>query len=147
MLFFGSSILNVKTFVVTSGSMVPKYPVGSLIYVKDVEPVDIKVGDTITFRMKNSEIVATHEVYEIDYENEQFYTQGINNKNSAGEIIHDAEPVSFKDFIGKPSLCIPYLGYVNFIITQKPGSYILISITFVILIISFLLNRERSVKK
>ena len=145
-MFYGFSLFNVKTYVVTSGSMAPKYPVGSLIYISNVNPQDIKVGDAITFHMKNSPIIATHEVYEIDYENKRFYTQGINNKNNAGEIIHDVEPVPFQNLIGRPTLCIPYLGRLNMVITKKSGSYVLISITFAIIIISYLLNKERSEK-
>lgn len=145
-LFFGPSLFNIKPFVVTSGSMVPKYPIGSLIYVRHAKPIDIKNGDTITFYMKNSLIVATHEVYKIDYKNKTFYTQGINNKNSDGSIIHDAEPIPFQNLIGRPILCIPYLGYVNMFMSKKPVALILIIITIIAIVISYLLDNGRSKK-
>ena len=135
-MFWGSNLLNIKTYVVTSGSMIPRYPIGSLIYVRKVDPEKIKIGDSITFNMKNSSIIATHEVYKIDIKKKLFYTQGINNKNDQGKIIHDAESVPFNSLIGKPVLCIPYLGYLNRIITRKPGSYILIIIALATIIIS-----------
>ena len=112
-LFLGPKLFGINTFVVTSGSMEPMYPVGSLIYVKKVNPEEIKVEDTITFYMNNSKIIATHQVYEIDEENEQFKTQGINNKDNKGNIIHDAEPVDFSSLIGKPVMCIKNLGYIK----------------------------------
>lgn len=118
--FFGLDI-----YVVTSGSMEPKYPVGCLLYVKDVDPLKIEVGDSITFYMKDSKVIATHQVYEINYEEEFFRTQGINNLDRDGQIIKDASPVSFNSLIGKPVLSIPVLGYVNLACTRMPGNLIL----------------------
>lgn len=145
-LFLGPKLFGINTFVVTSGSMEPIYPVGSLIYVKKVNPEEIKVEDTITFYMNNSKIIATHQVYEIDEENEQFKTQGINNKDNKGNIIHDAEPVGFSKLIGKPILCIKYLGYINRFITQAPGIYIVFVATLIIILINYILERKMEVK-
>lgn len=145
-LFLGPKLFGINTFVVTSGSMEPMYPVGSLIYVKKVNPEEIKVEDTITFYMNNSKIIATHQVYEIDEENEQFKTQGINNKDNKGNIIHDAEPVGFSKLIGKPILCIKYLGYINRFITQTPGIYIVFVATLIIILINYILERKMEVK-
>ena len=145
-LFLGPKLFGINTFVVTSGSMEPIYPVGSLIYVKKVNPEEIKVEDTITFYMNNSKIIATHQVYEIDEENEQFKTQGINNKDNKGNVIHDAEPVGFSKLIGKPILCIKYLGYINRFITQAPGIYIVFVATLIIILINYILERKMEVK-
>ena len=68
--------------------------------------------------------IATHQVYEIDRQNQEFKTQGINNKDEKGSIIHDAEPVKFSSLIGKPVFCIPYLGYIVSLIKEPPGIYI-----------------------
>ena len=145
-LFLGPKLFGINTFVVTSSSMEPIYPVGSLIYVKKVNPEEIKVEDTITFYMNNSKIIATHQVYEIDEENEQFKTQGINNKDNKGNIIHDAEAVGFSKLIGKPILCIKYLGYINRFITQAPGIYIVFVATLIIILINYILERKMEVK-
>ena len=126
--------------------MEPDYPVGSLIYVKKTDYNNIKVGDVITFYMTDSDIVATHEVYEIDTTNKQFKTQGINNVDSNGKIIHDANPVSFDNLIGTPIYCIPYLGYINKFITKSPGLYIVIGITLFVVIISFLFEKKEKEK-
>ncbi len=127
--------------------MEPDYPVGSLIYVKKIDYNNIKVGDVITFYMTDSDIVATHEVYEIDEINKQFKTQGINNIDSNGNIIHDANPVSFDNLIGTPIYCIPYLGYINKFITKSPGLYIVIGITLFVVIISFLFEKKEGEEK
>ena len=138
--FIGVRLIGLTPYIVTSGSMEPQYPVGSLIYVKEVKPENINVGDAITFYMGEDKVVATHQVYEIDRENQMFYTQGINNKDSNGNIIHDVSPVSSSSIIGIPVFHIPYLGHINKMCTTTPGIYILVGIAIIILIISFLLD-------
>ncbi len=120
--------------------MEPLYPVGSLLYVKKTDTDEIKVGDAITFYMdEERKIIATHQVYEIDKENKEFKTQGINNKDEEGNIIHDANPVKFSQVIGKPEKSIKKLGYINRIITTPPWIYLILLFTiFIILINSFL---------
>lgn len=118
--------------------MEPDYPVGSLIYVKKVNPEDIKEGDVITFYLSNGKIVATHQVYEIDREKNQFRTQGINNRDENGKIIHDGSPVKYNSLIGKVVFCIPHLGSINRMITTAPGIYIVIIGTLIIGIISLI---------
>ena len=49
--------------------MEPMYPVGSLIYVEETQPSEIKEKDVITFYMKDTQIVATHQVYGIVLQN------------------------------------------------------------------------------
>lgn len=134
--FFG-----IRTYIVTSGSMIPKYPVGSLIYVEEVQPEEVSIGDAITFYMADTDIVATHEVYEIDEQNEQFRTQGINNRDSEGNILHDASPVSYGSLIGKPVLCIPCLGYINKFCTTAPGIYFVIGFALAVVVVSFIIDR------
>ncbi len=139
--FIGPGFFGIRTYVVTSGSMEPMYPVGSMIYVKTVLPEEVQVGDAITFYMKGSDIVATHQVYEIDEANKQFRTQGINNKDSDGNIIHDASPVGYSSLIGKPIVCIPYMGYVNRFCTTPPGLYAVIGAAVAVLLVSFAVDR------
>ena len=109
--FGGVRLLGLTPYMVTSGSMEPEYPVGSLIYVKEVPPEQIDVGDVITFRLTDGQTVATHQVYEADRAQEEFRTQGINNRDSDGNILHDAEPVKYTSVLGCPVTVIPYLGY------------------------------------
>lgn len=109
--FGGVRLFGLTPYMVTSGSMEPEYPVGSLIFVKEVPPEQIDVGDVITFRLTDGQTVATHQVYEADRAQEEFRTQGINNRDSEGNILHDAEPVKYTSVLGCPVTVIPYLGY------------------------------------
>ena len=55
--FMGYDVYNV-----VSGSMEPTIPIGSIIYVKDTDPADIKSGDIIAF--KSGDSVIMHRVKE-----------------------------------------------------------------------------------
>ena len=139
--FGGCRLFGITPYVVSSGSMEPEYPVGSLIYAKEVPAEQIKVGDDITFYTSDDHTIATHRVYEI--EDEQFRTQGINNKDSDGNILHDAKPVSVDNLIGTPILMIPYLGYVNQFCTTTPGVYILLGAALVIIAVSWVIDKRQ----
>lgn len=138
--FMVPKFIGLQPYVVTSGSMEPKYPVGSLIYVEKVEAEEISVGDAITFYLQGTETIATHQVYEIDRQQRQFRTQGINNRDQQGNILQDALPVDYDSVIGRAIFCIPYLGTVNRFCTTAPGSYVLIGLAFLVAGISFVLE-------
>lgn len=128
----GSRIIGYQCYTVISGSMEPKYMVGDLIYVKDVDVNTIKVGDDITFVLNEDLMVATHRVVKVDAENQHFYTKGIANE------IEDQDPVHFNNVIGVPQFSIPKLGYVSDFIQHPPGMYITIAVGIVLIIIVFL---------
>ena len=50
-LLVGARIVGLRVFTVLSGSMEPTYHTGALIYVKKVDPVEIKAGQVITFML------------------------------------------------------------------------------------------------
>ena len=58
MFLMGMRLIGLRPFTVVSGSMEPKYMVGDLLYVREVSPYEIKVGDAITFVM-NEELTVT----------------------------------------------------------------------------------------
>ena len=72
-LLVGVRLVGLEPYTVLSGSMEPTYPVGSLIYVKSVDPQDVTVGQPITFVLNEDLVVATHRVVEIDEENHSVY--------------------------------------------------------------------------
>lgn len=133
-LFFGVRLVGITPYGVTSNSMAPLYPQGSVIYVKETEPTEIQEGDVLTFYM-TEHIVASHQVCENDTENQWFRTQGINNHDEKGNILQDAEPVTYDSVIGKVLFGIPYLGFLHEYLTTPPGLYYAIgSIAFVIIL-------------
>lgn len=132
----GVRIIGIKTYAVVSGSMEPTYPTGSLLYVKKINTKDLKVGDAVTF-MLNEDTVATHRIIEIIPDNEdsgvlRFRTKGDANDTPDGAAVH------YKNIIGKPIFCIPYLGYVANFLRNPPGIYLAIGVAAVLIVLVFL---------
>lgn len=128
----GSRLLGYQCYTVISGSMQPKYMVGDLLYVKEVDVNSIKVGDDITFILNEDLVVATHQVVRVDAENQRFYTKGLANE------IEDQNPVHFNNVIGVPQFSIPKLGYVSDFVQNPPGMYITIGIGVILILAVFL---------
>lgn len=56
-------VFGYEVYGILSGSMLPDYPIGSLVYVQHEDAQNIEVGDVITFDMAaDSDVVATHRV-------------------------------------------------------------------------------------
>ena len=109
MLLAGMRLFGLQMFSVLSGSMEDSISVGGVVYVKEVEPVEIAVGDVITYRMGNA--VVTHRVIELVPADDGsgvtlFRTKGDAN-NSA-----DSTPVHPQNVIGKVVFDLPLLGYL-----------------------------------
>ena len=132
----GVRLAGIRTFTVLSGSMEPTYHVGSLIYVKKVDPTTIRPGQVITF-MLDENTVATHRVVEVvpdedDPSTLRFRTKGDANDAEDGGLVH------YKNVIGTPVFTIPYLGYVADYIQHPPGMYVALSGAAVLLLLVFL---------
>ncbi|MBQ9428035.1 MAG: signal peptidase I [Clostridia bacterium] len=128
----GSRIMGYKVYTVISGSMAPTYNVGDLLYVKRVDPSEIKVGDPITFVLNENLVVATHRVVRVDADSQHFYTKGDANQ------IEDGDPVHFNNVIGVPKFSIPKLGYVSDFVQNPPGTYITVGVGAVLILLAFL---------
>ena len=83
--FAGVRLVGLTPYAVLSGSMEPEYPVGSLVYVKAVDPLDVEVGDAITFSLPSGTLV-THQVYQIDAESRAFRTQASPTSPATGPL-------------------------------------------------------------
>ena len=132
----GVRLIGLEPYVVLSGSMEPTYHVGSLIYVKDVDPYELESGDVITF-MLDEDTVATHRIVEVvpdetDSTVVRFKTKGDANAAEDGSLVH------YKNVIGSPVFTIPKLGYVANYIQNPPGTYIAISAGAILLLLVFL---------
>lgn len=96
------NFLGYEVYNVVSGSMEPTIPIGSIIYVKEIEPAEINSGDIIAFRGGDSIImhrVVTNKVVE-----GTFVTKGDANE---GE---DMNEVPYDNLVGIVVRHIPILG-------------------------------------
>ena len=131
LLLAGVRVVGFTPYVVLSGSMEPAYHVGSMIYVKEVDPAEIQVGDPITFRIDDG-MVATHRVIAISEDGRSFQTKG--DANDAP----DGAPVSAENLVGKPVFTVPYLGFLANWMMHPPGLYLTVTGAVVLIILMFL---------
>ena len=135
-LLVGVRLVGIHPYTVLSGSMEPTYRVGSMIYVKEVSPAELKVGDPVTFYLGGT-TVATHRIIEVlpDPNNPDaryFRTQGDANDTP------DSDPFHSSKLIGKPLFSVPYLGYFSNSIQRQPGRSIALGSCTVLLIAAIL---------
>jgi signal peptidase len=148
LLLAGARLFGLQVYTVLSGSMEPNYHVGSIIYVKDVEPDTLQVGDAISFMISES-TVATHRIIEILPDEEdpnviRFRTKGDNND------IPDTNPVHCNNVLGKVVGTVPLLGYVSNFVQNPPGTYITIGAVAILILAVFLpdiFSSARELKK
>lgn len=135
-LLVGVRVAGIQVYTVLSGSMEPTYHVGSLIYVKPVDPFKLEAGDPITF-MLDADTVATHRIVEVvpdenDSSVVRFRTKGDANDAVDGSLVH------YKNVLGKPIATIPNLGYFANYIQHPPGSYLAISAGAILVLMVFI---------
>lgn len=144
----GVRLVGYTPYTILSGSMEPTYHVGSLIYVKQVDPAELEPGDPITFALDENTI-ATHRIVEVVPDEEdssivRFKTKGDANAVEDGSLVH------YKNVIGEPKFTIPYLGYVADYIQHPPGMYTAIAVGVLLLLLVFLpdmLDDDKKKKK
>ena len=96
--FFGYEI-----YSIVSGSMRPEYPVGTVVYVKDMEPAQVEEGDVIAFVRENSIVV--HRVVQNRTVEARFITKGDANE------INDIDPVPYDNMVGRVEKKFPVAGH------------------------------------
>ena len=109
-------VMGYDIYTVVSGSMEPAIPTGSLVYIENAQPEEIKEGDVIAFYgARDSAAVITHRVVENNTLMGQFTTKGDANEKE------DIKPVEYREFIGKVSYSIPMLGWAAQTLTSPAG--------------------------
>jgi signal peptidase len=118
--------------------MEPTYHVGSLIYVKKVDPTTLKEKDPITFKLGDNTI-ATHRIVEIVYDEENPKEYKFRTKGDANEDV-DANLVEPNKVLGKALFTIPYLGYLATYIQSYPGNMVAICTAIALLIVVIIID-------
>ncbi len=109
-------VFGYRMYHVLSGSMEPKMPVQSLIYVREGKPEEVKETDIIAFYGSEEESgIITHRVVKNNIVSGTFRTKG--DANAA----EDPLPVPYDNFIGKVVMTVPYLGKVLTCMTSLYG--------------------------
>lgn len=132
------SVFGWKPFIVLSGSMEDTIMPGDLILTKEIDTLELKEGDVISFRT-NKYTVITHRIINIvDEECERkYYTKGDNN-NSA-----DRDPVCNDQIEGIYRYKIPKLGAIALNLQKPIGIVICIALPLIILLIAQFADSKR----
>lgn len=156
-LLAGVRVVGLTPYAVLSGSMEPTYHVGSLIYVREIAPEDVQIGDPITFVVNEDLLVATHRVVdiavettamqtvtdeetgeettiEVELDEPVYYYQ---TKGDANDDV-DGSPVHYKNLIGKPVFSIPYLGYLSSTLQTRKGMILGLTAALVLILLLFM---------
>ena len=132
------SVFGWKPFIVLSGSMEDTIMPGDLILTKEIDALELKEGDVISFRT-NKYTVITHRIINIvDEEGERkYYTKGDNN-NSA-----DRDPVCNDQIEGIYRYRIPKLGEIALNLQKPVVIVICIALPLIIVLIAQFADYKR----
>ena len=127
---FGYDMYNV-----VSGSMAPEIPVGSMIFVENVDPYELTEGDIIAFYSNGN--VVTHRVTSNNAFSGELTTKGDAN------LEEDIHSVSYKEVIGIVKYHISYLGDISSHLTSGFGKIYLLALIVLGLLLHLLAVRLR----
>lgn len=126
-----SVLFGIRSYVVLTGSMVPRVPISSMVFT--LPQKTYSVGDIITFN--RGDITVTHRIYSI--KKGVYQTKGDANKAV------DPQKVYFADIIGKDIIIIPFIGKITGFIKSVPGFIILVAIPILLFIIFEMLELKK----
>ncbi len=110
-----------EVYSITSGSMEPEIPVGSLVVVAPVQAEEVRTGDIVAFRAGGAVIV--HRVVENQAADRQLVTKGDANNN-----VQDMNPVAYGDLIGVVDRHFAGVGMVLSALTSGVGKVALLMV-------------------
>lgn len=111
-------ICGYQAFHIISGSMTPEIPIGSIVYVKPVEPESVQTDDIIAFHSGDS--VVTHRVVTNYIIEGEFTTKGDANE------VEDEDRVDYEALIGTVERHYPYLGEFLLVYSTVIGKFYII---------------------
>lgn len=118
-------------YTVLTSSMAPGMPPGTLVVIRPVAAQEIGLGSVITYQLESGRpTVVTHRVVEVRQSvggEISFVTQGDANA------VPDAEPVLPVQVRGERWYSVPYLGFVNNVLTGSQRQLVLYGVVSLLL--------------
>lgn len=142
-LLIGVRLLGFTPYTILSESMSPTYPLGAVVYVKEVNFNQITKGTPITYILDEDLNIVTHRVIEIDKDKMLLMTKGDANN------IKDGKPVHYNNVLGKVYYSLPYLGFFSQFIKSEIGLKIVIYIILInlgLFIVEYFTKAEKTNK-
>ena len=128
-------LLGYEIYNVTSGSMEPALPVGSVIYVQRVAPETVKEGEIIAYYVDGT--VITHRVVENRFVEGEFVTKGDAND------MEDFSNTHYSDLVGVVKYHIPVLGDYLMVYSNQLTKVYLLTLAFCGVMFNMLAGRMR----
>ena len=126
-------VMGYELYTVITGSMEPNVPVGSLVFVKSVDPADVQEKDIIAFYGgKDTNAIITHRVVENKVFMGEFITKGDANSDN------DMNPVSYNELIGRVEFSLPFAGTIAQFLTSMQGKITAVSFVGLAIILNIL---------
>ena len=139
----GLSFYGLKAYKVASGSMEPRYKVGSIVVADSGGFNKVSVGDVIAFRAKAlGGNIAFHRVTRITEEG--FFVKGDSNR------YEDAAAVTADDYVGRVIISVNFFTYVAAAIQTFWGAVLLLLFSILMLYIicgAYFMLRQRNKEK
>ncbi|MGN0489631.1 MAG: signal peptidase I [Ruminococcus sp.] len=121
------SIFGYSVFRVSSGSMEPELQIGDVILMRECEPMELKIGDIVTYKGVYGEMAGkavTHRVVKEPFKNgDDYYIQ---TKGDASQV-KDYD-VNIKNVMGKLEMKLPFLSWLYGIFVTPFGLLIIIAL-------------------
>lgn len=118
--------LGFTPFIIVSGSMEPNIPVNDIIITRKTPKEKIKIGDVISYKDNEANIVITHRVVSIQNNNGEYYFETKGDSNNSA----DKNLVAYSQIQGRYLFSIPLVG--NIIIYVRTPRGMGLVLTFVI---------------
>ncbi len=137
-----TSFFGYQPLTVLSNSMNPSFETGDMLFVKKVDPTEVKVDDVITFKETGGKLI-THRVIEVINNSSEigFVTKGDNNN------VKDEEVVNGENLIGKQTFIVPNAGYIAKFLRSPMGLILLILLPIAFYILLEVNDRKKSALK
>ena len=120
-------------YSVVSGSMAPEIPVGSLVFVRGVEPEELQPGDVIAFSDRRGVVV--HRVVENLRDERSVRTKGDANN------LEDIFAVPYSEVLGAEAMHVPQAGRLLMLYSDTYGKLTLAGAAFFALLLTMLGDR------
>lgn len=130
-------LLALVTTVTHFGITPYAYKNGAVIYVKKTDISELKSGDRVTYKLNESNDIATNTIQSVDTEKGLFYVK--DTELSYGTTLSSDELVPFTvdSIIGKTLFTVPLLGYAVEYISSRTGFTVLLAGMTVLILAAF----------
>ena len=140
MMAFAAFLFGWRFQPIETGSMAPRFPVGSLAVVEPIDPAEVRAGSVIVFidPLDRSRLVGHRAIEQLIADPPAWRTQG------DADATADAFPVPARDIVGRVRWVIPGAGTLVTAVRGPQAIMLLVGLPLVVLVVLELLSMGRT---